>query len=320
MGVLSIDLIGRIGDQLFILERESPKKTAVTYMLVAQILFSIMYTMIGFLREEYTTLQILYFRILYSFILNTNFCKGKNLEIYVSNGKALKLLILRGALGASSMILMFASFEYMNLSDCVVINNLSPIWTNVMAIFLLGEKFQKKAVVCFVLGFSGVVFMSRPSFLFGDVNSQDTKNENNNQLLGSIIAFLGSVSVAYMTIILKKLTSIFKCHNAVQQQYSYIVTIFSTASLLLIYKQAQFDILNTRFLALGFGLSFIGWIAQLLFSRSFSIEDTSLIAPISYVNTFITFLVDIYIFNSHIEITSIIGSILIILGSLGVII
>ncbi|KAL4461327.1 hypothetical protein ABPG72_016125 [Tetrahymena utriculariae] len=319
MGVLSVDLVGKIGDQLFILEKESPKKTAVTYMLVAQILFSIMFAMIGFLREEYTTLQILYFRNLYSFIFNTSFCNGKNLEIYVPDGKALKLLILRGALGASAMILMFASFEYMNLSDCVVINNLSPIWTNVMAIFFLGEKYQKKAVVCFGLGFSGVIFMSRPSFLFGDVNSQEKINENNNQLLGSILAFLGSVSVAYMTIILKKLTTMFKCHNAVQQQYTYIITIFSTALLLLIYGQASFDVLNKHFLALGFCLSFIGWIAQLLFSRSFSIEDTSLIAPISYVNTFITFLVDIYIFNSHIEITSIIGSVLIILGSLGVI-
>ncbi|EAR83468.2 integral membrane protein DUF6 containing protein (macronuclear) [Tetrahymena thermophila SB210] len=319
MGVLNIDLIGRIGDQLFTFEKESPKKTAITYMLVAQILFSIMYTIIGFLRTEYTTIQILYFRMLYSFIFNTSFCKGKDLDIYVPNGQALKLLILRGTLGASAMILMFASFEYMNLSDCVVVNNLSPIWTNVMAIFLLGEKFQKKALVCFGLGFSGVIFMSRPSFLFGDVSSQESKNENINQLLGSLLALLGSVSVAYMTIILKKLTTIFKCHNAVQQQYSYIITIFSTASLLLIYQQASFDILNVRFLALGLFLSFIGWIAQLLFSRSFGLEETSIIAPISYVNTFITFLVDIYIFNSHIEITSIIGSALIILGSLGVI-
>ncbi|KAL4440828.1 hypothetical protein ABPG74_013809 [Tetrahymena malaccensis] len=311
--------INQISNSLFLLEKQNPKKAAIVYMLTAQILYSIMYLIIGFLRSEYLTLQILYVRMFYGLIFNTSFCYAKKLDVYVEKDSALKLLIWRGIFGALGMILMFASINFMNLSDCVVINNLSPIWTNIMAIFFLGEKFSKKALICFFLGFSGIVLMSRPSYIFSIQNNQQNKIQDYNQFVGTFLGLLGSISVASITITLKMLTSIHKCHNIVQQQYSYIVTIFSTAVLLFVFNQAYYDILNFRFIVSCFFLSLIGWIGQLLFSRSYGLEKTSLIAPITYINSFISFLADLFIFNSEIQLSSIIGSILIISGSLGVI-
>jgi len=125
-----------------------------------------MYLCVSLLKKEYSSIQIVNMRMIVGFIFNSFFCKINDISIYSKEAPYLKLLILRGLLGGISMTCVFTCLTLMKISDGVVMINTNPIWTNFLAICFLGEHFSKKSLLFCLVSFIGIVFVSRPSFLF----------------------------------------------------------------------------------------------------------------------------------------------------------
>lgn len=80
--------------------------------------------------------------------------------------KHLPFLCVRGVAGTLALCCQFYAFQHMPLADATVIVFSSPIFTGVLAHFLLGEAWGLFDALATLLCFTGVVLIARPTFLF----------------------------------------------------------------------------------------------------------------------------------------------------------
>ena len=72
----------------------------------------------------------------------------------------------RGFFGCSGTIFLFFAFDHIPLSDATALAFTAPVWSAILAYFLLGEGWTIFDSVAVVLSLAGVTLITRPSFIF----------------------------------------------------------------------------------------------------------------------------------------------------------
>jgi drug/metabolite transporter (DMT)-like permease len=78
-------------------------------------------------------------------------------------------IVARSVIGFGAIGLAFLAVQHLPVGDATVLCGLSPIFTSIGATCLLGEKYGVREFGGVVFSLTGVVMISRPSFLFGGV-------------------------------------------------------------------------------------------------------------------------------------------------------
>ncbi len=124
-------------------------------MLVATFYFAIMNIFIKAV-SHLPVMEIVFFRCGISLLL----CFYQLHLMQVSwKGSNRKLLLLRGAFGTLALYTYFITIANMPLGTAVAIQYLSPIFTTILAIFVLHEKVRPISWLFFLISFSGVLVM-----------------------------------------------------------------------------------------------------------------------------------------------------------------
>ena len=76
-------------------------------------------------------------------------------------GSSRKLLFLRGLFGTTALYFFFVTVQNIPLASAVTIQYLSPIFTTIIAIFLLKESVKPLQWIFYAIAFSGVLFIER---------------------------------------------------------------------------------------------------------------------------------------------------------------
>lgn len=76
-------------------------------------------------------------------------------------GSNKRILFLRGFFGTTALFLFFTTLQNIPLASAMTIQYLSPIFTSVIAIFLLSEKVRGLQWFCYAIAFSGVLLIER---------------------------------------------------------------------------------------------------------------------------------------------------------------
>ncbi|MCY7346568.1 MAG: DMT family transporter [Pyrinomonadaceae bacterium] len=113
------------------------------------------------------TMEIVFFRC----ALGVLFCyaglRNANADWRGSNRK---LLLLRGLFGTTALYFFFLTVQNVPLASAMTIQYLSPIFTTIIAIFLLKESVRWFQWFCYALAFVGVIFIeqfdARITFVF----------------------------------------------------------------------------------------------------------------------------------------------------------
>src|SRR5687767_13148464 len=71
------------------------------------------------------------------------------------------LLLLRGMFGTTALVLFFITLQNIPLASAMTIQYLSPIFTSIIAIFVLSEKVRSMQWVFYAIAFSGVLFIEQ---------------------------------------------------------------------------------------------------------------------------------------------------------------
>lgn len=71
------------------------------------------------------------------------------------------MLFLRGFFGTTALFLFFTTLQNIPLASAMTIQYLSPIFTSVIAIFLLSEKVRPLQWIFYAIAFSGVLFIEQ---------------------------------------------------------------------------------------------------------------------------------------------------------------
>ena len=132
----------------------------VKYMLFASFLFALMAFFVKSLSPFMSSLEVVFFRNIFGVIivLATFFKSPLNQK----GGKPL-LLLFRGLIGATALMMYFYNIFHMSLADAITFTKTSPIFTAVFAYIALKEDLKKSAWVAIAVGFIGMLFVIKPS-------------------------------------------------------------------------------------------------------------------------------------------------------------
>lgn len=124
-------------------------------MLISTFAFSLMTLFVKFIPDIHT-FEIIFFRSLISLIIS--FVALRMKRIYPL-GVNKKYLVMRGMFGVTALTLFFITLQNVPLANAVTIQYLSPIFTAIFAIFMLGEKLKWLQGLFFFISFCGVLMI-----------------------------------------------------------------------------------------------------------------------------------------------------------------
>jgi drug/metabolite transporter (DMT)-like permease len=125
----------------------------IKHMLISTLAFAVMNVFIKKL-SHLPAMEIVFFRCLVSLVACWYGLRKTNAE-WVGHNRL--LLILRGTFGTIALYTFFLTLQNVPLANAVTIQYLSPIFTTIIAIFLLGERVQKLQWLFYAVSFCGVL-------------------------------------------------------------------------------------------------------------------------------------------------------------------
>ena len=103
-------------------------------------------------------MEVVFFRT----VLASTFCI---IGLYRANadwrGSNRSLLLLRGIFGTTALFLFFITLQNIPLASAMTIQYLSPIFTSIIAIFILSEKVRSMQWIFYAIAFSGVLLIEQ---------------------------------------------------------------------------------------------------------------------------------------------------------------
>ncbi|CAF0974644.1 unnamed protein product [Brachionus calyciflorus] len=268
-----------------------------------------------------------------TFIFMAIFMKFKKMEL-TGPKKKIKLLLFRGLLGSCYLISTYFAIMLIKPSDVTSLAHSGIIITAIMSRIFLKEKLTLAHILSIFLTAIGVMFISKPSFLFQvsaiNINNNISKNftieESNFEAyrlpLGISMTFLGSFFTSVAFLILKKLSN-----SKVHWAYSTIcVTWFGfplsiLISIILIKLGIYHRDIDNEISELpmdifySFLASCLSLVTQIFLNKSFKYEDATKIAIIKTTDVFFSFLLQFLLLGINVDRLGIIGAMAILVGT-----
>lgn len=259
-------------------------------MLISTAAFSLMQLCVKFL-NHLPTHELILFRSGISLILSLAVLLPKGINPLGNNRK---FLLLRGIFGVTALSLFFITLQEIPLASAVTIQYLSPVFTAIIAIFVLGEKMRKVQWLFFLVAFIGVAmlkgFDERVSLLYLGLG-----------LLSSFFA-----GAAYNCIRLVKDTD----HPLVVVLYFPLVA--TPIMLVLSYFDWVQPIGWDWVLLLLLGI--FTQIGQVFMTKALQAEKANLVASLKYLGSVYALIYGYFIFGETYDLFSLLGIILILSG------
>jgi len=125
----------------------------VIYMLLASFIFTLMKVFVKLI-PHIPAIEIILFRSIISFFISLYFLRRQRVSVWGNN----RLVLLgRGVAGAIALVTYFSLLQQIPLATASTLQYLSPIFTTVIGIFLVGEKTKPVQFLFFALSFVGIL-------------------------------------------------------------------------------------------------------------------------------------------------------------------
>ncbi|XP_063864838.1 solute carrier family 35 member G1-like isoform X2 [Scylla paramamosain] len=214
------------------------------------------------------------------------------------------MLILRGVVGAVSLMLQFYAFRHMPLADASVIIFSVPVFVAVFARVFLGEPCGLFHGVVIILTIAGVVLIARPPLLFGSLSDAYT-TEN---WWGVAAAIGATVIAANVYVILRVLKGL---------HFSVIMTNFAIVALCLTpvvsWISGHFCVPRCgyeRYLILAIGVFSFG--GQILLTKALQLEQAGPVSIARTADVVFAFIWQAVFFKELPDLLSLMGALLVI--------
>jgi len=132
----------------------------VLFMLLSALISALNGAVAKLLGDDLSALEIVFFRNLIGVVIILVMLRHTPPAL---PGGKLHLLLLRGFFGFSAMILFFYTITVIPLGEAITLNKTSPLFVSILAFFLMKEHLSRYAVAALVIGFTGVLFISKPT-------------------------------------------------------------------------------------------------------------------------------------------------------------
>ncbi len=181
-----------------ILDRLSPRKRGIVYLLLSSFSFACMALFIN-LAGDMPVFQKAFFRNLVAIVMSYVMLARSPEKFKIKKG-SLPSLFMRAGFGTIGVIANFYAISNTNMSDAMMLNKLSPFFAILTSIIVLKETadgFQWAAILTAIVG---AVFVVKPSFLFG------TLGISSDSVFPLVIALIGGICAGIAYAFLRKAT------------------------------------------------------------------------------------------------------------------
>lgn len=252
--------------------------------------------------QQYPIPEIILFRSIITFVMCYAIIRQRKIPFFGYNKK---WLIIRGIFGTAALTLFFYTLDNLPIAIATTVQYLSPIFTVVIAIFLLKEKVRSIQWLFFFVAFLGVAAIGLSKFL------------SNDQGVTAIEPWwvVAGVSSALLTGI--SYNAIVKCRDsdAPVTIVMYFPLVATPVMLVITYfnyvvpQGAEWLII----LVIGVFTQF----AQILMTKALHAENTATVTPFKYFGSIYAFFIGLFLFDEVISLFGIAGIILILIGVVG---
>jgi drug/metabolite transporter (DMT)-like permease len=252
--------------------------------------------------QKFPVPEIILFRSVITFVMCYAIIRARKIPFFGNNKK---WLIIRGVFGTTALTLFFYTLDNLPIAIATTVQYLSPIFTVVIAIFLLGEKVNRIQWLFFFIAFIGVASISLSKFLSNDVAVSAINPWW--VLIGVFSALLSAV--AYNAIV--------KCRNT--DSPVTIVMYFPLIATPVMLIICAFDYvipIGVEWLILVI-IGVFTQFAQLLMTKALHADNTATITPFKYFGSVYAFFIGLFLFDEVISLYAIMGIILIVVGVVG---
>ncbi len=137
-----------------------PPARGAAWMILANVFFTMMNTLIRELSADYGIFQLLFVRSLFGLVFVL-------LMVWPAGIRSLKttrpsLQVVRGMLGFTAMYFWFFAVTNMPLAEATAINFSAPVFAAVLIAVFLGERMRARRWTATALGFVGMLIVLRP--------------------------------------------------------------------------------------------------------------------------------------------------------------
>ena len=263
---------------------------AVFYMIISVIAFAVMNALVKYL-TMFSVYQIVFFRSIGTIAITVPLAITKKVNFF---GKKKKFLLLRGVLGVISLTCFFQSLNYLSIGTAVSLRYLSPIFAAIFALFFLKEKIKPIQWLLFFIAFVGVLIIKG----FGvEVNS-----------LGLLFVSISAITLGLIFIVIRKIGN--------SENPLVIINYFMIMALLFggFMSINNWITPNANEWLLLLSLGIFGYFGQLYLTKAFQSYETSVIAPLKYLEVIFTMLIGMFWFQEAYNWWTVLGICLIFLG------
>jgi len=229
------------------------------------------------LTEDLTALELVFFRNFIGMLIILYALRHTPPKL---KGGKFHLLITRGVFGFLAMILFFYTITVIPLGEAITLNKTSPLFGTILAFYLLKEHLNIKTVLALLIGFLGIIFITKP---FGLLISYE-------HFLGILGGFFAAA--AYTTI--KKIKDIYDARvivlsfvgiGTVLPAILFLLAPFVDAPSSLQFLFQEFTMPSTAYVWLMIGfMALISTLSQWLLTKAYSSSKIAIIGVISYTN------------------------------------
>jgi drug/metabolite transporter (DMT)-like permease len=287
-------------------------KKGILYILLSGLCFLVVNFLVkilgtdNFIREnmgwqQYNAPQLILSRSIVSLAISAFIIKRRKIPFFGTN---IKWLMVRGVTGVIALTIFFFTLVRLPLAIASVIQYLSPIFTVILAIFILKDKILKIQWVFILMAFIGVSLLT----VFRTNDPLSSLGLNGFWLgMGMISAFFSSL--AYIAIVKLKPTD----------QPITIVLYFPMLAVPVMSVWCYFDSVMPQgwewSLLLLIGI--FTQMAQILMTKSLHFGQTSVIVPFQYFGAIYAFLIGFFVFDERLNLILYLGLAIIILSVIG---
>lgn len=136
----------------------------VRYMALGAFWFSVMSLLVKVAGQRLPSMEIVLARAVISLVLSYGLLRRAGVGLWGTNRK---LLVLRGALGFGALACFYYALVHLPLAEATTIQYMNPVFTALLAGWLLRERVGRWEMACVMASLAGVVLIARPGFLFG---------------------------------------------------------------------------------------------------------------------------------------------------------
>jgi len=256
---------------------------SVSLLILSCLFFAILAALIKFLSEQIHPFEQAFFRnflgilIIFPFILKY--------KLKINERENLRLLILRGAFGGITMILIFWSYSLIPLSQAMAISFTTPLFMYLGSIIFFKEKNLKINTTVIILGFFLTIILIRPDLDFK---------------FGVLIALIASLTHSIAGLLVKKIV---KTESVLLLMFSMVFLMSPISFFPALYVWTTPD--SFEIIILLIMIAVVASIGNFLWTKALSGENLTNLMPFEFSKLFFATILGILFFNEELDFVTI---------------